>query len=344
MITVMVTGVGSNIGQGIIKSIRMSGIDTRIIGTDMNPLSAGLFRCDEGYVIPPVDSEDCLKKIIELCNKKSIDMILIGSDPEVAFFSSNKTTIEKNMITRVLVSNPLIVNTFHDKWETVNFLKRRELNCPKSSLKEFGSIKKLQDEVGFPLLIKPRIGAGSKKIFIAKDENELGCALTFVSDPVIQEYIKGEEFTSGVFFDRESKIKGIITMKRDLSFGTTYRAIVDDFPEIKIEIMKVAEELSRHGAIGPINIQSRYHLGKLYTIEINPRFSGTTAFRAKFNFNESEAVLRHFILGEEINEFRPSKGIVMRYWEEVYVGLEDGEQIMKKGFIKDSSSTILRVF
>ena len=54
MTNVLVTGVGSNIGQVIVKSIRMSGIQCRIIGTDMNPLSAGLFRCDKGYIVPPL--------------------------------------------------------------------------------------------------------------------------------------------------------------------------------------------------------------------------------------------------------------------------------------------------
>jgi carbamoyl-phosphate synthase large subunit len=341
----MVTGVGSNIGQGIVKAIRMSGMDVRIIGTDMNHLSAGLFRCDKGYVIPPVvKAKDCISKIIELCNKEGIDIILIGSDPEIPFFSANKNVIENERKTRVLISNTFIVNTFHDKWETVNFLENNGLNYPETSLRDSDGIKRLKDKVGFPLLIKPRIGAGSKNIFIVKNDRELECALTFVSEPVIQEYIQGEEFTSGVFFDKDSNIKGIITIKRELSFGTTYRAIVDDFPEIKKEVMKIAEVISRHGAIGPINIQTRYSSGKLYTMEINPRFSGTTVFRARFNFNEPEAALKHFMLGEEIPQFKPSKGIVMRYWEEVYISLEELERIEEDSFIENSSSTILRVF
>lgn len=344
MITAMVTGVGSNIGQGIVKAIRMSEMNVRIIGADMNPLSAGLFRCDKGYVIPPANSKDYIEKVIGVCNKETIDVIFIGSDAEVPFFSSNKSVIENETKTKVLVSNQFIANTFHDKWETARFLNDNGLDCPRCTLNEPASVKRLKNETGFPLLIKPRIGAGSKNIFIVKDERELECALTFVPDPVIQEYIQGEEFTSGVFFDKGSNIKGVIIMKRELNFGTTYRAIIDDFPEIKKEIMKIAEVVSRHSAIGPINIQSRYCLDKLYTIEINPRFSGTTVFRAAYNFNEPEAALRHFILGEEIDEFTHSNGIVMRYLEEVYTTLEEGEKIKSNGFIEDSSSTILRVF
>jgi carbamoyl-phosphate synthase large subunit len=344
MITVIVTGVGSNIGQGIVKAIRMSGMNVRIIGTDINPLSAGLFRCDKGYVIPPANSEDFMTKIIDLCKRESVNIIFIGSDPEVPFFSTKRDTIENETKTKVLVSNPFIVNTFHDKWKAVTFLKSCGLHCPRSTLHDSTSIEKLKNETGFPLMIKPRKGAGSKHIFIAKDNRELECSFMFVSDPIIQEFIGGEEFTSGVFFDRDSNIKGTITMKRELVFGTTYRAIVSDFPEIKAEVRKVADMLSKHGAIGPINIQSRYYDDKLYTIEINPRFSGTTVFRAKFNFNEPEAALKHFLLGEDIGGFNPSEGIVLRYWEEVYITHQDSERIKSTGFIENASSTILRSF
>ncbi len=343
MITVMVTGIGSNIGQGIVKALRMSEIEARIIGTDINPLSAGLFRCHKGYIVPPATSEEWLKKIIEICNKELSDIILIGSDPEIPFFSAKKADIENSANTIVMVSNYSLVRTFHDKFETVNFLRSNDLHYPKSSLSNPESIRQLKEQAGFPLVIKPRIGAGSKNTFVANNEKQLECALAYVPDPIIQDYISGEEFTTGVFFDKDSKVKGIITMKRELIFGTTYRAIADNFPEIETETMKVAEVLSRYGPKGPINLQSKYCSGKVYTLEINPRFSGTTPCRARFNFNEPEAALRHFLLGQTLHELKPAKGIVMRYWEEVYTTLEEAKEIEGNKFIEDSKSTVLRL-
>ncbi|HDZ88568.1 MAG TPA: carbamoyl-phosphate synthase large subunit, partial [Nitrospirae bacterium] len=106
MITVIVTGVGSNIGQGIIKAIRMSGLRVRIIGSDINPLSAGLFRCDKGYVLPPAYSGDFKDSIVTVCKDENVDMILIGSDPEVPFFAGAKQEIERLTEAFILVSNP----------------------------------------------------------------------------------------------------------------------------------------------------------------------------------------------------------------------------------------------
>jgi carbamoyl-phosphate synthase large subunit len=345
MITVMVTGVGSNIGQGIVKALRMSGINVRIIGTDMNPLSAGLFRCDKGYVLPQAESKDFKTTVLRVCKDEKTDIILIGSDPEVPVFSSEKKNIEHETGAFVLVSSEKIVDTFHDKWNTFLFLKENGFNYPESVLEDDTSIKKLIKRVGFPLIVKPRIGGGSKNLFTVSDRKELQCALKIVLNPIIQEHIAtDEEYTTGIFFDSKSDIKGIITMKRELIAGTTYRAIVHDFPLVRKEMERIAERLGREGAIGPINVQCRLSKRRPITFEINPRFSGTTAFRAKFNFNEPAAAIRHFITGEELGRFEHSKGIVMRYWEEVYVSLEDGEEIMKKGVIEKPISEILRVF
>lgn len=342
MIAVMVTGVGSNIGQGVIKAIRMSKMDAKIIGTDIHPLSAGLFRSDKGYVVPPATSEDLLEKVVDICNREDIDIILIGSDLEVPFFSAKREDIEKKTKAIVLVSNSFIVNTFHDKWETAKFLSANGFSYPETSLGTPESITRLRHELKFPIVIKPRIGAGSNNVFIANNQKQMEGALAYVQSPIIQEFISGEEFTSGVFFDNESTSRGCITMKRELKSGTTYRAVIDDFPEVNNHVIRISKLLSRYGAVGSINIQSRYSSGQFYTIEINPRFSGTTVIRAKFNFNEPESALRHFVLKEELDNLRPSKGIVMRYWEEVYTGLEEVKRIEENGFIEQPNATIMR--
>jgi len=322
----------------------MGGAKVRIVGTDVQPFSAGLFRCDRGYLVPPANSKDWLNRVIMICRDEQIDAILIGSHPEILAFSRHKEKIEKKSRTKVIVNSFPIVDTFNDKWKTVRFLKKHNLDHPVSVLNDADSIARLIRTTGFPLVVKPRKGASSKNVFIVSGKRELDSALGVVPDPVIQKYIEGEEYTSGVFFDKESNIRGIITMKRDLCFGTTYRSIVDDFPEINDNVRKFGEVLGGHGAIGSINVQSRFMDGKLYIFEVNPRFSGTTGVRSLFRFNEPDAVIRNFLLGEEIKDFRHTKGIAMRYWEEVYTTLEEGDRIIRDGFITHSKSKIRRVF
>jgi len=52
------------------------------------------------------------------------------------------------------------------------------------------------------------------------------------------------------------------------------------------------------GHVGPINVQGRVTRQGLVLYEINPRFTGITAVRAEMGFNECEAALRLFALGE----------------------------------------------
>jgi len=169
-------------------------------------------------------------------------------------------------------------------------------------------------------------------------------ALRRVKDPIIQEYLKGNnEFTIGLFYDRDSLLKGVIVMKRELLCGTTYRAIVDDYPRIKRQAEKLGCAIGKEGAIGPINIQAKYVKNRLVIFEINPRFSGTTIFRAKFKFNEPEAAILNFVLGQELPQFKPGCGTVMRYWDEVYATTKDTERLRHHGYIGKPSAEILRL-
>jgi len=346
MTNVLVTGVGSNIGQGIVKSLRMSGIPCRIIGTDMNPLSAGLFRCDKGYIVPPADDEKFIPRIIKICENEKVNIVLIGSNPEISVFSSSKTIIENSCGAIVIVCNRKVVDIACDKWNTCTFLKSKGLNYPRSALGNVQTdVEQLIEECGFPLIVKPRRKCGSKNVFVARNSNDLIYALEISEDSIVQEYLgsEDEEYTSGVFFSKDSRMRGIITMKREMLCGTTYRAIVDGYEEVKEELRKVGNALRELGAISSINVQMRLTKRGAVTYEINPRFSGTTVFRAKMGFNEPELAIRHFLLGEEIGELQYKKGVIMRYWEEVYTSIDEFERLKREKKINHSKSEVLRL-
>jgi carbamoyl-phosphate synthase large subunit len=344
MLTVLITGVGSNIGQGIMKAVNSSSLDARLVCTDIEPLSAGLFRCDSGYVVPPVRSPDCLDTFMEIVRKESVDAILTGSDPETLFFSLHKEDIESKTGAKVIISSSEVVKTFQDKWLAARFFEKTGLGHPKTLAPENSTIEEIKASMAFPLVVKPRAGAGSRNVFIVRSEEELAHALSTADEPIVQELVQGEEYTSGLLFDRDSQLKGIITMKRDLSFGTTYRAQASDFPEVKSHLLQVAGELSELGAIGPMNVQFIFSGNRLYVIEINPRFSGTTAFRAQLGFNDVEASLNHFVLAKPASELVPSEGVVMRFWEEAYITKEDMDKIRANGHTEGPTARIYRGF
>ncbi|MBN2410751.1 ATP-grasp domain-containing protein [candidate division KSB1 bacterium] len=337
-VNVLVTAVGGGVGQSIMKALKMCGLGCRIITMDCNPLSAGLYRADSGYITPSVHSQNYIEKIIQICKEQNIHALLIGCDPELPVLAQHKEIIEQETNARVIVSSPKVIKIGNDKWETFLFLKRNGFNAPHTFLPhQEKEIKEFLAQKGFPVIIKPRSGSASRGVNIAYNYDELQVFVKRNNNTIIQEYVgtEDQEYTSGLFMTRDNKIAGVITIKRELYCGTTYRAIIDHFPDIEEKVRQIGNRLKPYG---PCNFQMRISDGQPVVIEINPRFSGTTVMRAKFGFNETEAAIRHFVFGEDVGEMTFNTGIALRYWNEVYISVNDFKQLQSKGSISHPKS------
>ena len=71
--------------------------------------------------------------------------------------------------------------------------------------------------------------------------------------------------------------------------------------------------------IGSLNVQLMLTEAGPVPFEINARFSGTTAVRAHFGFNEPEMALRNYFYREDIIDPVIRSGVALRYHEEVFV-------------------------
>jgi carbamoyl-phosphate synthase large subunit len=108
------------------------------------------------------------------------------------------------------------------------------------------------------------------------------------------------------------------------------------FPEVGEVAGAIATAL---GPLGPCNVQLRIHDGRPVPFEINPRFSGTTALRARMAFNEVEAALVHFVQGMPVPPLEPrTDGVVLRYWNELYVPAEAVDQVTRTGHLDEASA------
>ncbi|MBD0359150.1 MAG: carbamoyl-phosphate synthase large subunit, partial [Nitrososphaeraceae archaeon] len=86
---VLVTSAGSIIAQGIIKSLNLANeekdnpVKYQIIGADMSPDAPGLYRADDGILVPPASSANYTDYLIELCRQREVKAIFVGSDDEL---------------------------------------------------------------------------------------------------------------------------------------------------------------------------------------------------------------------------------------------------------------------
>ena len=71
MTCILVTGIGGNMGQGILRNIRSFDPKLRLIGTDIRTVNGSNYLCDEVYQIPAANSLDFIPVVKKICQKSS---------------------------------------------------------------------------------------------------------------------------------------------------------------------------------------------------------------------------------------------------------------------------------
>jgi len=340
-IKILVTGAGSGVGQSIIKALNISKIKCQVISADIDYFNSALFRTKNSIIVPKVEEPGALKWYLTNLKKLKINILMIGSEFDINFFSKNKKIIKKKTNCNICITNSNTIKIADDKYLTQNFLKDNGLPYlktfkPKTLLEAVKFSKKLK----LPFILKSRFGTSSRNVYLIKKKDDLVSFFYHVKKPILQEHIGSRkndlktEYTCSFFTTKNKEIIGPFIAKRKLVNGTSWIVEVKNNNKIASLIKKIAKLIDN---IGSFNIQLRVNNnGSPIPFEFNPRFSGTTSIRAHFGFNEPEMYIRNFILGKKINQPIIKKGISFRYIEEIFLdnsSLRDVPKRMGKGKI-----------
>ncbi len=275
----LVTAVGGDIGQSVIKCLRESRLGAYIVGCDMDNYAAGQSDCDRFYLCPPADRPQEYKNfLLHIIRKEKIDRVLPISEPEIAFYNSRRKLFA-DLRAKFLVNEKHVVDTFMDKYKTVEFFKANGFPYPETFLPS-----EYSNQLGFPLIIKKRRGRGSRGLATVRSKGELKFHLSRNEDVIIQEYLPGKmgEYTTGLFGDGRNMRS--ISFRRRLGYGglSNVAELVYD-KKLSALSMSIGEALRLRGSI---NIQLRLTERGYIPFEINPRFSSTVYFRHFFGFKD----------------------------------------------------------
>lgn len=322
---VLVTSAGALLGQGIIRSLQNCTVcRPYIIACDPDPRSPGLYWNKGSRLLPFAKDPYFIDKFADLLDEERPDAVCIGTDSELSLLAPKKEELENAFSTKIIVSSPEVIQIADDKYLTAEFMKDNGFAAPDSRLP--GKEQELVSKYGFPLIVKPRNGARSIGLHKVENREQLSAAIAEVRDPVIQECVASdaEEYTAGaLYFDGECK--ATIVMRRDLRDGNTFRAYVDQYPELNEQIRLMCNTLK---PFGPANFQFRLPKdGQARVFEINARFSGTTPLRMHANFNELDMILGHLFFNRPIVQPNIPKLTIMRHWTETVI--TDGEMIFR---------------
>jgi carbamoyl-phosphate synthase large subunit len=252
--------------QAFRTALRALGLPGAVIVADVNPLSPAVHVADRSYRIPLVADPAYLSEVLSLCEEEQIRLVVPTIDDELPLFgaSRDRFTAIGTFVACSSEETSLICN---DKLETCVRLRAAGVPAAATYLPQ-----RLPRHVEPPLFIKPRVGRGAVGAVPIRTREELAFFETYVTDPVIQEFLPGAEYTIDVLCDTRGVPLAIVPRERIIiRAGVTDRGRTVNDPALIALAQRACEALPFTGAI---NIQCRMRGDQPTIFEINPRFSG----------------------------------------------------------------------
>jgi carbamoyl-phosphate synthase large subunit len=238
----------------------------RVVVTDVNPFSPAVHVADAAYRAPMSADEEYLDSILDVCRLESIDLVVPTIDDEMPLFGAATPDFEK-LGAKVAASPEVTSLLCNDKFALCQHLRGARIAAAESWRAD-----DMPADPSFPLFIKPRRGRGGVGAFPVRTPGELEFFLDYVSDPVVQEFLIGPEFTIDVLCGFDHIPRSIVPRERVVvRAGVSDRGRTVNDPALIRLAQDCADALD---FVGAVNIQCRVVDGVPVVFEINPRFSG----------------------------------------------------------------------
>lgn len=326
--SIMITGVGAVIGQGIVKSLLNENLQFRLVGIDANSFSVGFQWTDVSYTVPRTDDPLWISSIVEICNKEKVVLILPGIEQDVKALLQNRDTLIKNTRAFPLLNSSEAMRVGFDKWELCCFAKQYAVKVPLTGLVNNINTDFISN-VSYPLLLKPRKGMAGKGIYRVENREDLDYWIRRiqVSDYILQQYIRddNDEYTVSIFGFHDGILTEPFALKRRLNYGSTFEAETIYEPNLSEKVSRIARKLN---IVGPTNFQFKKVGDDHFLLEINPRFSSSTSIKSAFGFNEPLMAVKSFILRQSKVRLELKRGRCSRYLADSII-YESGNELKR---------------
>jgi D-aspartate ligase len=291
----------------MLRSFADFGPHVVVISSDGEDVTFLSKHCKEGCVIADVerDPESALSDLEHLASERSAKpVIFYGTDAMLLLVSRNRARLAPRL--SFLMPSESVVEALVDKTSFANFAARVGIPAPRTlSSHDVASAKEIERELALPCVLKPKqhtgwsrsqavraIGGRPRKAFRADTRGDLERLYPLIRDFgesfVIQEYVPGGDdclYSFHAYLDRTTKPLGhyvgrkIRTYPREAGVSTYLELVTDD--EVARLGLKVLQRLDYVG-IAKLDFKRHPETGRLYLLEINPRFNlwnylGTTA-------------------------------------------------------------------
>jgi carbamoyl-phosphate synthase large subunit len=283
--TILITGIGGDIAQGVARIVRLARPTWRIVGVDIHQRHAGSVFVDALSTICPVTSDNYLREIEAVIEKHQVTVCMPMSEPELGYIVANNIQSFGKVPFIGVAEKAISIGL--DKLTTMSFLASLNIPIPWTiEAQQYKSLRK------FPCIYKPRRSAGSKGVALCQNTAEAAWHASQNSNAIFQELLLPveNEVTCAVYRTKDGRVS-ILPMLRNLVDGVTGWAQVIDNSEIVKQCQMIALAVDLKGSI---NVQLRLTANGPRIFEINPRISSTVYLRHLLGFCDIEWILNEF--------------------------------------------------
>jgi len=249
---------GSEIGLGINRALHNMK-DIQLFSANAPGSNHAPYVFKKNFEVPLISKPDWFRYLNQVVEENEIDYIFPANDDVLVACVDNQHRLKA----KVIAPDLSVCQLTRSKKETYEFLKG-VFPVPKVYTKD--------EEIPFPVFLKPDKGAGSHGTSVAHNQEELLAALT--PDHLILEYLTGPEYTIDCFSDR---VQGLMYCRGRERIRTANGISMDcksiDNPQFQILAQIIQKHLKIYGSWFFQLKESKE--GELKLLEIAPRIAGT---------------------------------------------------------------------
>jgi len=312
-LTIAVTGLNAidspGPGISVIRAIRdCPEFESRIIGLAYEALEPGIYMRDivsKTYQIPyPTAGSDALfNRLKNIHAKENIDVIIPNFDAELTNFIKLSGKLAELGIHSFLPT----MKQFEAREKDIlsGFCRKLGVNAPRDKVVyKANQIAEAAREFGFPIVVKGRFYDATVVSSIEQAEKVFYALIAKWGLPVIiQEFVSGIEVNVAALGDGNGNAVSIVPMRKlyITNKGKAWAGItLDSRGYIKLA-ERIIEKTKWRGAFELEIIKSSKN-GKMYVVEINPRFPAWIYLSAAAGQNQPAALVK-MALGQRIRPF-----------------------------------------
>lgn len=248
------------------------GASLQVLAVDNRPdLSPACHKADQHFQVPLCSDPHFIETVAQICRAEKVALVIPTIDPELDFFAAHRARFQ-SFGTQLAISSCQVIATARNKLAAHQFLQQLGLRVPRTESLDVALAS--AREWSFPALLKPVQGSASVGQLLIRSSAALLAAEVPRSSYLLQEWIRGREYTVNCFFDAASLRTAVPHLRVETRAGEVSKGITQQVPALA-QIARTLGTAWKGEAFGALCFQAIVpDLGPPLVIDLNARFGG----------------------------------------------------------------------